>query len=75
MALLNDLHLDELSVDDRLVLVGELWDSIELERGTLPISDELRVELARRVEDANRNPDECILWDDIKAAALARIRR
>lgn len=75
MALFNDLHLDELSFNDRLVLVGELWDSIELERGTLPISDELRVELARRVEDADRNPDESILWDDIKAAALARIRR
>lgn len=75
MSLISTLHLDELSVDDRLVLVGELWDSIELERGTLPITDELRVELARRVEDADRNPDEFILWDDIKAAALARIRR
>ena len=75
MSLLTELHLDELSADDRMVLVGELWNSIEQERGTLPISDELQAELARRVEDANRHPEESIPWDEIKSAALERIRR
>lgn len=75
MALLNELHLDELSVDDRLVLVGELWESIEQERGTLPISEDLRAELARRVDEADRHPEESIPWEEIKAAALLRIRR
>ena len=28
MALLTELHIDRLSVEDRLLLVGEIWDSI-----------------------------------------------
>ena len=75
MSLISELHLDDLSLEDRTVLVDELWESIERERGTAPISDELRAELVRRVEEADRHPEEDILWDEIKAAALARISR
>lgn len=75
MSLISQHHLDVLSVEDRVTLVGELWESIERERGTLPISDDLRAELVRRLEDADQHPEESIAWEEIKAAALARIRR
>ena len=75
MALMTELHLDESSVEDRLVLVDELWDSIEQSRGAMPMSLELRAELAQRVEEADRHPDDGIPWGEIRAAVLARIRR
>jgi putative addiction module component (TIGR02574 family) len=44
----------KLSAEERLELIGEIWDSLE---GELPpISPELQEELDRRLADLERNP-------------------
>jgi putative addiction module component (TIGR02574 family) len=46
----------KLTPEERLELIGEIWDSLENE--TLPISSELQAELDRRLADLERNPTE-----------------
>lgn len=53
-----DTKLQQLTVDERIKLVEDLWDSIAADRGTLPITAGQRSELDRRlnayVVDKNR---------------------
>ena len=50
--------LRDLPVDQRLRLVEELWDSIAADQEALPLTDEQRAELDRRL-DAYEADGEC----------------
>ena len=58
----------KLSPEERLDLIGEIWDSLENEQ--IPISPELQAELDRRLDDLERNPSE----GRPAAEVIARIR-
>ena len=58
----------KLSPEERLDLIGEIWDSLENEQ--VPISPELKAELDRRLADLERNPSE----GRPDAEVIARIR-
>lgn len=58
----------KLSPEERLELIGEIWDSLEDELP--PISQELQQELDRRLADHERNPSE----GRPAAEVIARIR-
>ena len=58
----------KLSPEERLDLIGEIWDSLENEQ--MPISPELQAELDRRLADLERNPSE----GRPAAEVIARIR-
>jgi putative addiction module component (TIGR02574 family) len=70
---LQSLGIDKLSVDEKLVLIGAIWDSIADEPHPSFLSDEQRRELERRLDDADRNPDDAISWDDVRNEALKRL--
>jgi putative addiction module component (TIGR02574 family) len=72
---MHDLGIDRLSVEDRLALAQEIWDSVaqELERETLTVAQ--RQELERRLADSITRPDAVTTWEVVKARALARARR
>jgi putative addiction module component (TIGR02574 family) len=57
-ALIMELKLQELSVDERIKLVEDLWDSIAADQGALPITADQRTELDLRLNaysvDKNR---------------------
>ena len=42
--------LRTLSIDERIQLVEEIWDSIAVDQAALPLTDEQRVELDRRLD-------------------------
>lgn len=71
---LQTLGIDQWSVEDRLTLAQEIWDSVADEMAQQPLTDAQHDELMRRVEDADANPDDAIPWETIKAEALARSR-
>ncbi len=52
------MKIQDLSLDERLKLVEDIWDSIAAEQGVLAVTPEQREELDRRLEayrlDANR---------------------
>ena len=55
-----------LAPSERLDLIGALSDSLLDEGVELPISDEQRTELRRRLAEHRDDPDAVITWDDAK---------
>ncbi len=53
-----DPSLRKLSIEQRLRLVEELWDSIAADQHAVPLTDEQRTELDRRLDayEADRQP-------------------
>lgn len=72
---LQSLGIDQLSVADRLTLVHDIWDSIAHESPVPSISDELRAELDRRIDEDDANPEDVVDWEIVKAEALARSKK
>ena len=68
---LKSLGIDRLSVDERLALVEELWDSIAVD---LPLTDAQRAELDRRLAEHEANPDDVVLWEVVKASIAPRLK-
>ena len=55
-SLLNEAA--KLSVPERLDLVEAIWDTIAADPAALPLSDEHREELDRRLEEFERDPKD-----------------
>lgn len=62
--------LSDLPVDERIKLVEELWDSIASDQDALPLTEEQKAELDRRLDayEIDRNDGR------LAAAAIADIR-
>jgi putative addiction module component (TIGR02574 family) len=69
---MKDLGIDRLSVDDRVVLAHEIWDSVAAEVERAPLTEAQLRELERRLADHQANPGDVVPWEQIKAEALAR---
>ena len=72
---LEALGIERMSIEDQLELVQAIWDNIAANPQRPPISDTLRAELDRRLDDHLANPDDVVPWEEVNAAALARIKR
>lgn len=55
-----------LSVQQRLELIGELWDSIPDSLDALPIPAWHREELERRLVAADADPEAAIPWEEVR---------
>jgi putative addiction module component (TIGR02574 family) len=73
-ASLRSLGIDRLSVEERLALVEELWDSIAADSAKVPLTDAQRDELDRRLADHEANPDDVVSWDEIKSSLSSRLK-
>lgn len=51
---------------ERLQLLEAIWDSLTESPEAIPISDEIRDELDRRLEAYYKNPESARPWDEIK---------
>jgi len=74
-ASLKSLGIDRLSVEERLALVEELWDSIAEDSAAVPLTDAQRTELDRRLAEHEAHPDDVVSWEDVKASITARLKR
>jgi putative addiction module component (TIGR02574 family) len=72
---LKALGIDQLSVEERIALVQEIWDSIAADMEATPLTGAQRAELERRLADHEANPDDVIPWEQIQAEALARFQK
>lgn len=63
-----------LPADQRARLAEALWESIAREARTnaevLPLGDEERAELDRRLADYEAHPETSVSWDEVKAKLL-----
>ena len=68
-----------LSVDERLQLVGDIWDSIAEEAHTapevLPLTNAQKAELERRVAEYDADPSTGVPMDDALKGVRAKFRR
>ena len=62
----------DLSVEERLNLVGDIWDSIAAVPEQVDISPEVRELLEKRLIDHRKNPKTGSPWKEVKARILAR---
>jgi putative addiction module component (TIGR02574 family) len=67
-------ELIQLSAAERLELVEELWDSIADEDEALALSDEQRIDLERRLAEADADPTGGMPWEDVRERILHRLR-
>ena len=63
-----------LDIDEQIELVEAIWDGIVSRGAALSLTETQKTELDRRLADHLANPNDAISWDDVKAAALAKIR-
>jgi len=61
-----------LPVEERMELAQELWDSVD--DAELTLTDELKRELDRRLEQLDKNPQNAIPWQEAKAEILRELR-
>ena len=67
------LHVDELTAEERIDLMGRLWDSLD-PAAAAPIAAPLAAELDRREAEADTVPEAGEPWPDIHAALLKKLR-
>ena len=71
VASLEQFGIDRLAVEDRLELIGLIWDSVATDQVPTPIPEWHRSELARRVAAADANPEAGIPWEVVRARITA----
>jgi putative addiction module component (TIGR02574 family) len=59
-------EIQQLSILDKLALATELWDEVEAQQASIPISAEHMAELDRRNEGYERDPSLVTTWEAIK---------
>ena len=61
-----EFNFDQLTVPQRLELIGQLWDSIPDSEDALSVPEWHRRELDRRLTEADTNPEAGIPWETIQ---------
>ena len=70
----QSLGIDQLSRDQRIALVQEIWDTIAAEPHPPLLTEAQRRELERRVAEDDANPNDVVPWEQVKAQALSRLK-
>jgi len=71
MGSLNSDELARLSPEERLALIGQLWDS--LGDGDVPLPEAQKAELARRLSSLDQDRTQAVTWEQLRDE-LARRR-
>ena len=72
---LTALGIDRLSAEERLKLVHEIWDSLAAEVEAAPFTEAQKREIDRRLAAHRADPRTAIPWEQVEAAALARLAK
>ena len=57
----------QFSIEERIELIGNIWDMVVDSQEEIPITQEQCEELECRIAEHERNPQEGIHWQDLKA--------
>ena len=64
---MKSLGIDQLSIDDRMLLLEEIWDSIAADPAAAPISEEQKADLQARLDAYKDNPKAGSPWEEVEA--------
>lgn len=63
---MKQLGIDKLSIEDRLALLDEIWESVAPARENQPLTEEQKELFAARMADMKNNPDNVLTWEEIQ---------
>lgn len=66
-ATLAEYGLEQLTSEQRLALIGAIWDSLPNTTTDIPLTDWQRDILKDRIAAADANPGRGSSWEDVKA--------
>ena len=72
---LESLGIDKLSIEERIALAQEIWESIEADPHPPFLTETQRSEIERRLADHHANPGDVVPWEQIQQEAQARFRQ
>jgi putative addiction module component (TIGR02574 family) len=72
MPTLTNDEIARLTSEERVTLIGELWDS--LEPGDVPITSAQRAELNRRLDSFEQDGSGGITWEQLEIQLARRAR-
>jgi len=64
-------ELKTLSAEEKLILVGELWDELAAYPDAFPPREDHIKLLRERLEHYRQHPDDVVAWEHVKARILA----
>ncbi len=70
MRTLTREEIARLSPEERLSLIGQLWDSLQDDQ--IPLPEAQRAELARRLSTLDQQRDKFITWEDLRSELAKR---
>jgi putative addiction module component (TIGR02574 family) len=62
-----DLSFDQMSPAERILYVQDLWDRIAEHPEDVPVTDEMKAELDRRLAEHRADPSTAVPWETVKA--------
>ena len=76
MAKTPRFDFSDLTPAERLQLAQDLWDSVDSAAGidVLPLTEEQRAELDRRLNDLQENPNDGSSWADVKKRVIDKLK-
>lgn len=63
----DSFGFDKLSVEDRILLVEAIWDSIAAAPESVPVTDAQKQDLGRRLAAHEADPKAGSTWDEVRA--------
>ena len=60
-------ELKSLSAEEKLILVGELWDDLAADPDAFPPREDHIKLLRERLEHYRQHPDDVVAWEELKA--------
>lgn len=64
---MKQLGLDKLSMEDRLALLGELWDSVAPPWERYQLTEEQKKLFKARMTEMDCHPDKAMSWEEMDA--------
>jgi putative addiction module component (TIGR02574 family) len=61
------IDIDAMEPDERLRLIGDLWDSLSENPGDVGLTPEQRAELDRRLDRLESGKAKLVSWEELKA--------
>ncbi len=69
---MKDFGIDRLTLNERLDLMHEIWESLSEEAGCGLLNDAKRRELGSRLAEHAASPDDVVPWEQVRDEALGR---
>jgi putative addiction module component (TIGR02574 family) len=64
-------EIRKLTVDERLDLIGDIWETLDDDDGVDPLTDSQRKMLDERFEAHRRAPETSVPWEEVRARLFA----